>query len=100
MAVWGTPVAVEGDVERAVRAGLDLVGAVADLGAELGVPGLAARAGAVTGEVAVTLGATGEGMVAGDAVKHRGPGAGGGRAWDGAGRWGDAAPGGQRDRVR
>ena len=30
--------------------------------------GLAARAGVVTGEVAVTLGAVGEGMVAGDAV--------------------------------
>ena len=68
MAVWGTPVAAEGDAERAVRAGLDLVGAVADLGAEAGVPGLAARAGVVTGEVAVTLGATHEGMVAGDAV--------------------------------
>src|SRR5215467_12375219 len=68
MAVWGTPVAAEGDAERAVRAGLDLVGAVADLGAEAGVPGLAARAGLVTGEVAVTLGATGEGMVAGDVV--------------------------------
>jgi predicted ATPase len=32
------------------------------------VPGLAARAGVVTGEVAVTLGVAGEGMVAGDAV--------------------------------
>jgi class 3 adenylate cyclase len=68
MAVWGTPVASEGDAERAVRAGLDLVAAVAELGAEAGVPGLAARAGVVTGEVAVTLGAAGEGMVAGDAV--------------------------------
>jgi class 3 adenylate cyclase/predicted ATPase len=68
MAVWGTPVASEGDAERAVRAGLDLVAAVADLGAQTGVPGLAARAGVVTGEVAVTLGATNEGMVAGDAV--------------------------------
>jgi class 3 adenylate cyclase len=68
MAVWGTPAATEGDAERAVRAALDLVGAVAELGAEAGVPGLAARAGVVTGEVAVTLGAAGEGMVAGDAV--------------------------------
>jgi tetratricopeptide (TPR) repeat protein len=41
---------------------------VTELGAEAGVPGLAARAGVVTGEVAVTLGAAGEGMVAGDAV--------------------------------
>ena len=68
MAVWGTPVATEGDAERAVRAGLDLVTAVAELGDEAGVPGLAARAGVVTGEVAVTLGASQEGMVAGDAV--------------------------------
>jgi class 3 adenylate cyclase len=36
MAVWGTPVAAEGDAERAVRAGLDLVAAVAQLGAETG----------------------------------------------------------------
>jgi class 3 adenylate cyclase/predicted ATPase len=68
MAVWGTPAATEGDAERAVRAALDLVAAVADLGAEASVPGLAARAGVVTGEVAVTLGAVAEGMVAGDAV--------------------------------
>jgi class 3 adenylate cyclase/predicted ATPase len=68
MAVWGTPVAAEGDAERAVRAALDLVSVVAELGSEAGVPGLAARAGVVTGEVAVTLGATHEGMVAGDAV--------------------------------
>jgi class 3 adenylate cyclase/tetratricopeptide (TPR) repeat protein len=68
MAVWGTPVATEGDAERSVRAALDLVAAVADLGGEAGVPGLAARAGVVTGEVAVTLGAVNEAMVAGDAV--------------------------------
>ena len=68
MAVWGTPVAAEGDAERAVRAALDLVAAVAELGGEAGVPGLAARAGVVTGEVAVTIGATHEGMVAGDTV--------------------------------
>src|SRR6516164_9702505 len=68
MAVWGTPVAAEGDAERAVRAALELVNSVGELGAEAGVPGLAARAGVVTGEVAVTLGATNEGMVAGDAV--------------------------------
>jgi class 3 adenylate cyclase/tetratricopeptide (TPR) repeat protein len=68
MAVWGTPVATEGDAERAVRAALDLVAAVSVLGAEVGMPELAARAGVVTGEVAVTIGATAEGMVAGDAV--------------------------------
>ena len=68
MAVWGTPLAEEGDAERAVRAALDLVDGVAVLGAEVGEPGLSARAGVVTGEVAVTIGARGEGMVAGDAV--------------------------------
>jgi class 3 adenylate cyclase len=68
MAVWGTPVALEGDAERAVRAALDLVDAVDALGNHLGLPGLTARAGVVTGEVAVTIGATNEGMVAGDAV--------------------------------
>ena len=68
MAVWGTPVATEGDAERAVRAALDVVAAVAALGERVGATGLAARAGVVTGEVAATIGATGEGMVAGDAV--------------------------------
>ncbi|HUR51168.1 MAG TPA: adenylate/guanylate cyclase domain-containing protein, partial [Mycobacteriales bacterium] len=68
MAVWGVPVAHEDDAERAVRAGLDLVEAVALLGEQVGAPGLAMRVGVVTGEVAVTLGATAEGMVAGDAV--------------------------------
>jgi class 3 adenylate cyclase/predicted ATPase len=68
VAVWGTPVAAEGDAERAVRAGLDLVAAVAELGLDAGVAGLAARTGVVTGEVAVTVGAEREGMIAGDAV--------------------------------
>src|SRR5579859_4670662 len=68
MAVWGTPAASEEDAERAVRAALDLVAAVATLGAEAGAAGLTARAGVVTGEMAVNLGAVGEGMVAGDAV--------------------------------
>jgi class 3 adenylate cyclase/tetratricopeptide (TPR) repeat protein len=68
MAVWGVPVAHEDDAERAVRAGLDLLDMVAALGEDVGLDGLALRVGVVTGEVAVTLGATGEGMVAGDAV--------------------------------
>ena len=68
MAVWGVPTAHEDDAERAVRAALDLVDATATLGDELGVPGLAMRVGVVTGEVAATIGATGQGMVAGDAV--------------------------------
>ena len=68
MAVWGTPVAQEDDAERAVRAALDLVAAVAALGQEVGAPDLAARAGVLSGEAAVTIGAEGQGMVAGDLV--------------------------------
>src|SRR5207247_8476721 len=68
MAVWGTPVAQEDDAERAVRAALDLVAAVAALGQEVGAPELTARAGVLTGEAAVALGAEGQGMVAGDLV--------------------------------
>jgi class 3 adenylate cyclase/tetratricopeptide (TPR) repeat protein len=63
MAVWGAPVAQEDDAERAVRAGLELVDAVRTLG-----PGIQARCGVLTGEAAVTLGATNQGMVAGDIV--------------------------------
>jgi class 3 adenylate cyclase/tetratricopeptide (TPR) repeat protein len=63
MAVWGAPTAREDDAERAVRAGLDLVDAVRTLG-----PGIQARAGVLTGEAAVTQGATNQGMVAGDLV--------------------------------
>jgi class 3 adenylate cyclase/tetratricopeptide (TPR) repeat protein len=68
MAVWGVPVAHEDDAERAVRAGLDLVGGMAGVAASAGVSDLTMRVGVLTGEVAVTLGAVGEGMVAGDAV--------------------------------
>jgi class 3 adenylate cyclase/tetratricopeptide (TPR) repeat protein len=63
MAVWGTPVAHEDDAERAVRAALELVDAVHSLG-----PTIQARAGVLTGEAATTLGATNQGMVAGDLV--------------------------------
>jgi class 3 adenylate cyclase/tetratricopeptide (TPR) repeat protein len=68
MAVWGTPTATEDDAERAVRAALDLVAAVSALGDELGAQELRARAGVLTGEAAVTIGAEGQGMVAGDLV--------------------------------
>src|SRR5437016_14383671 len=68
MAVWGTPTAQEDDAERAVRTALDLVTAVSALGEEVGAPELRARAGVLTGEAAVTLGAEGQGMVAGDLV--------------------------------
>jgi class 3 adenylate cyclase/tetratricopeptide (TPR) repeat protein len=68
MAVWGTPTATEDDAERAVRAALDLVAAVSALGDEVGAPDLRLRAGVLTGEAAVTVGAEGQGMVAGDLV--------------------------------
>ncbi|HEX7084027.1 MAG TPA: adenylate/guanylate cyclase domain-containing protein [Gaiellaceae bacterium] len=68
MAVWGAPAATEQDAERAVRTGLDLAAAVSALGQELGAPDLRARVGVLTGEAAVTIGAVGEGMVAGDLV--------------------------------
>ena len=67
MAVWGVPVAREDDAERAVRAALEVVDAVAVFGAEVGAPGLAARAGVVTGQVAA-LENPGEGLVVGDRV--------------------------------
>jgi class 3 adenylate cyclase/tetratricopeptide (TPR) repeat protein len=68
MALWGAPVAQEDDPERAVRAALDLVAAVEALAGEVGAADLRLRAGALTGEAAVTLGAEGQGMVAGDLV--------------------------------
>jgi class 3 adenylate cyclase/tetratricopeptide (TPR) repeat protein len=63
MAVWGAPIARENDSERAVRAALDLVATIPSIG-----QGFQARAGVMTGEAAVTLGATNQGMVAGDLV--------------------------------
>ena len=68
MAVWGTPVAQEDDAERAVRTALELVDAVRHLGRQSGDEGLELRAGVLTGEAAVALGAVGQGMVAGDLV--------------------------------
>ena len=63
MAVWGAPTAHEDDAERAVRAALELVDSVRSLG-----PAIQARAGVLTGEAAVTVGATNQGLVAGDLV--------------------------------
>jgi class 3 adenylate cyclase/tetratricopeptide (TPR) repeat protein len=63
MAVWGAPTAQEDDAERAVRAALELVDSVGTLG-----PGISARAAVLTGEAAVTIGASNQGLVAGDLV--------------------------------
>jgi class 3 adenylate cyclase/tetratricopeptide (TPR) repeat protein len=63
MAVWGAPIAREDDAERAVRAALDLVDVVRSLG-----PTIQARAAVLTGDAAITVGATNQGMVAGDLV--------------------------------
>ncbi len=68
MAAWGVRAIQENDAERAVRAALELVDAVAAFGEQVGVPGLRARAGVLTGEAAVTLDPNADGMVAGDLV--------------------------------
>jgi class 3 adenylate cyclase/tetratricopeptide (TPR) repeat protein len=70
MAVFGAPIAHEDDAERAVRAGLRIIEALAHLNEERGSD-LAVRVAVNTGEAIVTLGARpdqGEGMVAGDVV--------------------------------
>jgi len=71
MAVFGAPTAHEDDAERAVRAGLRILEAIAEMNEESLDLGLAVRIGVNTGEAVVTLGARtqrGEGMVAGDVV--------------------------------
>ncbi|MBV9096354.1 MAG: AAA family ATPase, partial [Streptosporangiaceae bacterium] len=71
VAVFGAPVAHEDDPERAVRAGLRILEAIADLNeADPGL-GLAVRIGVESGEAVVALAARpelGEGRVVGDAV--------------------------------
>jgi class 3 adenylate cyclase len=64
--VWGTPVAREDDAERAVRAALEIVAAVAGIRSTALSGPLAARAAVATGESAVVLGLENQGMVAGD----------------------------------
>ncbi len=67
MAVWGMPAAHEDDAERAVRAGLELVDAVAAYGERHHTDGLAARVGIVTGRAAA-MASVDEGIVVGDRV--------------------------------
>ncbi|MEA2650366.1 MAG: hypothetical protein QOI85_87 [Chloroflexota bacterium] len=68
MAVWGAPFAHEDDAERAVRAAMAILYAVDRIGGAASGMSLRARAAVATGEAAVTIGAMGQGMVAGDLV--------------------------------
>ena len=71
MAVFGAPVAHEDDPERAVRAGLRILEAIADLNLQDAELSLAVRVGVESGEAVVALDARperGEGLVAGDVV--------------------------------
>jgi class 3 adenylate cyclase len=67
-AFWGAETSHEDDAERAVRAGLELVDAVAALGGELGNPRLTARVGILSGETAVGPGGNQHGLIIGDIV--------------------------------
>jgi predicted ATPase/class 3 adenylate cyclase len=71
MAVFGAPVAHEDDAERAVRAGLAILEAIAELNEGDPELELQVRVGINTGEAVVALGARpeqGEGIVTGDVV--------------------------------
>ena len=71
MAVCGAPVAHEDDAERAVRAALGILAAIAQLNEADPTLGLQVRVGVNTGEAVVSLGARpdqGEGIVTGDVV--------------------------------
>jgi class 3 adenylate cyclase/predicted ATPase len=68
MGVWGATVAQEDDAERAVRAGLELVDMVDALGDEIGLEGLALRAGVNSGPTSVGPGGNEQGLVVGDLV--------------------------------
>jgi class 3 adenylate cyclase len=71
MAAFGAPVAHEDDVERAVRAGLSILDAIAELNEAGPNLDLRVRVGVNTGEAIVALGARpeqGESLVTGDVV--------------------------------
>ena len=99
MAVWGTPVAHEDDAERAVRAGLDS-STRCRARRRARRAELRARAGVLTGEVAVTVGADGAGHGRRRHRQHRLARPVGGRAGHGPRRRRDAARDRGGDRVR
>lgn len=68
MAWWGATTSQEDDAERAVRAALEVVDRVAQLGERHGLPALAARAGVMTGEASVGPGGNEKGLLLGDMV--------------------------------
>jgi class 3 adenylate cyclase len=71
MAIFGAPVAHEDDAERAIRAGLRILEAIAELDESDPTLALQVRIGINTGEAVVALGAKpaeGEGIVTGDVV--------------------------------
>ncbi len=71
MAAFGAPVAHEDDAERAVRAGLGILDAIAELNESDSELDLRVRVGINTGEAVVAVGAQperGEGLVTGDVV--------------------------------
>jgi class 3 adenylate cyclase/tetratricopeptide (TPR) repeat protein len=71
MAAFGAPVSHEDDAERAVRAGLGILDAIAELNLAEPELDLKVRVGINTGEAVVAVGARperGEGLVAGDVV--------------------------------
>jgi class 3 adenylate cyclase/tetratricopeptide (TPR) repeat protein len=68
MAVWGATVTHEDDAERAVRAGLELVDVVSQLGDELDLGELSVRVGVLSGEASVAPATPEQGLVVGDLV--------------------------------
>ncbi len=68
MGVFGADAAHEDDAERATRTALELVNMVQGLGGDVGMPGLDARAGVMSGEASVGSGGNEHGLVVGDLV--------------------------------
>jgi class 3 adenylate cyclase len=68
MGVFGADAANEDDAERATRTALELVDMVQGLGNEVGMAGLDARAGVMSGEASVGSGGNALGLVVGDLV--------------------------------